>query len=220
MIYSADKPQMVLRCLVSLADVDGVTALRVALHALELVEGNPKISNHLAFTKLPPYTYGWRQRVNFASVMFSIFTSIAGATLFGSFMDKQGAAKRIGAPAGTVVPNSAVSTIEYYKPGAAAEPAAYNLYADNAATASQKPYKRFLDAMEAWREALGIHSFFVLISAAPLVIPAQLKHARDVLDIEKKYACAIDKPTVGAREKGSEEPWGSEAERLFHCSTD
>lgn len=198
-IYSSDKPQMVLRCLVCLADVDGVTALRIALHALELVEGNPKISDPLVFAKPAPYRYGWRQRMNFARMLSSTLGSIAAASLFGSFMNKKGAAKRIGAPAGVVVPNSVVSTLEYYKPGGAAEPAAYNLYADNTTTASQKPYKRFLDVVESWRKALGLRAIFVLINASPRAIPAEVKTAHDVLDIKKRYGGAFDHPTVGAR---------------------
>lgn len=108
---------MVLRCLVCLAEVDGVTALRIAMHGLELVEGNATISDPLVFSKPPPYKYGWKQRMNFAKMLSSTLGSIAGASMFGSFMNKKGAAKKIGAPAGTVVPTSVASTFEYYKPG-------------------------------------------------------------------------------------------------------
>lgn len=184
---------MVLRCLVCLADVDGVTALRIAMHAMELIEGNLKISDPLVFAKPPPYKYGWKQRMNFARMLSNTLGSLTAASMFGSFMNRKGAAKKIGAPVGTVVPTSAVSTLEYYKPGGAAEPAAYSLYADNATTASQKPYKRFIDAIESWRKALGLRAVFALINASPRAIPAEVKTAHDVLDIKKRYAGAFDR---------------------------
>lgn len=84
-------------------------------------------------------------------------------------------------------------------PGGAAEPAAYNLYADNAATASQKPFKRFVDVMESWRKALGLRAVFVLVNASPRAIPAEVKTAHDCLDMKKKYAGAFDHAVVGAR---------------------
>lgn len=191
-IYSSDKPQMVLRCLVCLADVDGVTALRIAMHALELVEGQSKISSPAVFAAPPPYKYGWRQRINFGKMLSSTLGSIAYATMCGAFTNKKGAAKKIGAPDGVVVPTTVASTLEYYKPGGAAEPAAYHLYADNASTASQKPYRRFIDAIESWRKTLGLRAVFVLINATPRAIPAEVPTAHDVLDIKKRYAGAFD----------------------------
>jgi hypothetical protein len=159
------------------------------------VEGNAKISDPLVFAKPPPYTYGWRQRLNFASMLYSTLGSILTATLCGGFMNKTGAAKRIGAPAGAVVPNSVASTLEYYKPGGNAEPAAYHLYADNATTASQKPYKRFVDVIENWRKALGLRAVFALINASPRAIPCEVKTAHDIMgdhDYKKRYAGAFD----------------------------
>lgn len=196
-IYSSDKPQMVLRCLVCLADCDGVTALRIALHAMELIEGQSTISDPAVFATPPPYKYGWRQRLNFARMLSSTLGSIFYATTFGGLMsNKRGAAKKIGAPEGVVVPTSAISTLEYYKPGGAAEPAAYNLYADTASTSSLKPYKRFVDVIESWRKKLGLRAVFVLINATPKAIPAEVKTARDVMDYAKRYGGAFDHPTA------------------------
>jgi len=87
-IYSSDKPQAVLRCLVSLANVDGVTALRIGLHGLELIEGNASISDPELFAKPPPYTYGWRQRMNFAGMLAGTLGSIAAANIFGCVMNR------------------------------------------------------------------------------------------------------------------------------------
>jgi hypothetical protein len=73
----------------------------------------------------------------------------------------------------------------------------YHLYADNADTASSKPYKRFIDIAEVWRKSLGLRAVFLLINASPQAIPAEVKTAHDIMDIKKRHAGAFDRPGVG-----------------------
>jgi len=135
--------------------------------------------------------------MNFAGMLAGTLGSIAAANIFGCVMNRQGAAKKIGAPDGSVVPTSAASTFEYYKKDGVAAPTVYHLYADNADTASSKPYKRFIDIAEVWRKSLGLRAVFLLINASPQAIPAEVKTAHDIMDIKKRHAGAFDRPGVG-----------------------
>ena len=125
-VYTDDA--MVVRVVVSLAKVDGVTALRVGLHALELVAGGA-MSNPSEFASPPTYTYGSKQMINFGRMLARTLGKIAGAKLLGFLFDKAGAAKRIGAPEGTIVPTTATSMLAYYAAHKTPPPASYRLFA-------------------------------------------------------------------------------------------
>ena len=76
-VYSASSPVLVIRILTHLPRVDGVSATRLALHTLEAVEGMPVCSGDVeAFKRNPPYTFGFRQRMNGLGWMASIMSDI------------------------------------------------------------------------------------------------------------------------------------------------
>ncbi|XRB18872.1 hypothetical protein RI054_19g87180 [Pseudoscourfieldia marina] len=187
-------PAMVMRVVVALAKMDGVTALRVGLHALELVAGGP-MSEPGKFAAPPPYTYGIRQMLNFGRMLARTLSKIAGAKLLGHLFDKTGAAKRIDAPEGTVVPNNATSMLAYYAQKAP-PPASYRLFAATGETAKLKPYRRFLATLEQWKDKLGLRAVFVLINASPFAIPAEVPNCVDIADDRDyalRYGGAFDK---------------------------
>ena len=187
-------PEMVMRVVVALAKVDGVTALRVGLHALELVAGGA-MSDPGTFASPPPYTYGVRHMLNFGVMLARTLGKMAGARLLGGLFDKAGAARRVGAPEGAVVPNTATSMLAYYAQKAP-PPASYRLFAATEETAKLKPYRRFLDTLEAWKGMLGLRAVFVLINASPHAIPAEVPNCVDIAgdrDYALRHGGAFDK---------------------------
>lgn len=111
-VYSSTVPASVLRVLVSLEKCDGVTALRVGLHAMELLENGAdasKLADTDAFTKPPHIQYGLRHVLNFGRMIQRTLTSIAFAQVFGFWMDRTGAARALGydKKSNVVVPTTA-----------------------------------------------------------------------------------------------------------------
>ena len=72
--YDPDWPKMAVRVVTSLGEekemiIDGVLASRVVFHTIEVLEGKPLAmdspANRKAQGMIPPFNYGFRQRLNF-----------------------------------------------------------------------------------------------------------------------------------------------------------
>ena len=195
-----------MRVLVSLAKCDGVTALRIGLHAMELLEGGPndgKISSPGGFAAPPPIRPGLRHALNFANMLRRTLSSIVAASAF-KLGDPLGANKLIGAKEGVIVPTTARSTIAYWAQEKPA-PTSFALYAAaspkskkaNEGGETVKPYRAFLSAIENWRVKLGLRACFVLVNQRPLVVPTEVRKVTDIADdrdFRVRYAGAFGGP--------------------------
>jgi hypothetical protein len=145
-IYSKDASQLGMRVSVDLAVLDGVTAMRVAMNTLELLEGHVAPSDASAFKKNPPFTYGWRHRLNFARMMAGVLSGIALAHVFRG--NKQGASANgaLGSHVSAIVPNSCSSMLAYHAltrvDGKAQSTGTFRTFRVDDST--KKPYKAFL----------------------------------------------------------------------------
>ena len=148
-LYSESTPEMALRCVVRAREMDPVSALRVGLHALELVAGAPAITDPAlarpgagaadAAAALPAHAPTcaaknvWNRAACVARGWRRYLGALAAEAFFGRCLgfEDRGAATRVGAPGGEIVPTTLRSQWGYHarRNRAFEEPARVNLYA-------------------------------------------------------------------------------------------
>jgi len=160
--YDPASPKMGLRITTFLGEraedcIDGVTSTRIGLRAMELLEGLEPTETSPANRKIPPFTYQLRNRLIFwQEVLPSALCRVAAAyasRLADWLLGRQPTADL------TLV-NDAKSLFRYYESPHAAEPAQYALFRDEK---TEKPFRAFLEAVEAWRVRLGLQGYFFLV---------------------------------------------------------
>mmetsp|Transcript_27935 Transcript_27935/g.38625 ORF Transcript_27935/g.38625 Transcript_27935/m.38625 type:complete len:370 (-) Transcript_27935:164-1273(-) len=173
-MYSSAGTKLVIRIDVNLAKIDGVTAMRIALYTLEILEGAtaihcPEFKKNGVLSKL-------RVKLNFArmftSVLLDLFRAYSWKFLFGRWSSSD-AAKQ---------PNSPSTLFQYYaEPDP--QPAVYRTFAPG-----ESKYKNLVSALERWRKQKKAVGFFYLINYAPLVSPGIIypKSGSDLLSAQKR----------------------------------
>ena len=108
------------RVLTKLGACDGVTALRVALHALEIVEGGNEAMTESAFKQNPTYRYGARQAFNFVRrVLFETAVDVVGYKLGLGYGRKN--ARQAPEYDGVRAPNTPKALFDLYAEGGAGD---------------------------------------------------------------------------------------------------
>lgn len=145
--YDPAAPKLVVRVVTSLGEepsmiVDGVSASRIALHAMELLEGASTFES--IFPKHPPLSIGLRNHLLFMyHVMPGMLVRIALA--YVSMLLDNVLPWRRQTPDLTLV-NDAKSLFRYYNSEHAAEPAAFHLFAPG-----RNAFKEFLTLVDVWK---------------------------------------------------------------------
>jgi hypothetical protein len=185
-LYSSSSPRLCVRVLTELSACDGVTAIRLALHTLEAIEGNEVDSSK--FKRNPPFSFGLRNVRNAASMILSA----ALDTFWPDALTVAVSAEEAAAP------TTGAGLRSFYRtqpPGLAL----FKMYRPGS-VAVFKPFVRMLDS---WKKRTGWRGFFVLQNFSPHAAPAVVEGAEDLLDMSKRFA-GIFMP-VGAPPSG--DPW-------------
>lgn len=177
--------------------IDGVTASRLAMHTMEVLEGKPLAmaspGNRKGQGMIPPFTYGLGQKLNF-------FLEIPGTLLrmllanLSLLLDKL-----LGrpAPADPTVVTDAKSLLRFVQSERANDPAVSQLYCVPPSKGLAKPFRVFLALIETWRTSLSLAAYFFLINFSPMVAPAVSSNVDDITSAERRYKCAFDRPGPG-----------------------
>jgi len=188
-VYSASGDALGARVLTKLGACDGVTAVRAALHALEIVEGGSEAMTESAFKKNPKYSYGARQAFNFVRrVLFETAVDVVGYKLglgYGRVNARQ-------APEydGVRAPNTPKALFDLYAEKGAAPACEYRVYRPE----HPKGFHRLIAALKGWERVAGLKGYFCLLNFSPRAVPAYLTSADDLRgDIRVRYREAFDK---------------------------
>ncbi len=186
-VYAATGDGLGARVLTKLGACDGVTALRVALHALEIVEGGNEAMTESAFKKNPTYRYGARQAFNFVRrVLFETAVDLVGYKLGLGYGRKN--ARQAPEYDGVRAPNTPKALFDLYAEGEA--PACeYRVYRPE----HPKGFHRLIAALKEWERVAGLRGYFCLLNFSPRAVPAYLTSADDLRgDIRARYREAFD----------------------------
>jgi hypothetical protein len=192
--YDRELPKLFLRVVTSFGDptqtIDGVFAIRVGLHAMEILQGNE--INLSVSHKRPPLIFGLRQQVNFVqqvlvggilAILWGYIKMYLCILLEMLYLKKQ--------PQDMTRVNDTASLFRFQDTDHASEPAVYQIFRSDPLA-----FKLFLDLLEEWRKTLGKRSFFYLINFSPLVAPGTTTNSRDIGRLEDRYRGAFDRPGV------------------------
>ena len=188
-LYSARGDALGVRVLTKLDACDGVTAVRVALHALEIVEGgNEALTAESTFKKNPKYVYGVRQAFNFGRrVLFETAVDVFGYKLGLGYGSKN--AKQAAEYDGVSAPNTPKALYDLYAKGKAPR-GEYRVYRPE----HPKGFHRLIAALKDWERIAGLKGYFCLLNFSPRAVPAYLTSADDLRgDIRVRYRNAFDK---------------------------
>ena len=199
--YDPSAKRMAVRLVTTLGDgdpscaVDGVMASRLALMAIELLEGRAELSKDSPAARegrVPPMKFGLRQQMNFAlAVMPGTLFRIVFAWM-SMLVDR---VLSIKPPADLTVVHDAKSLFRYYESSPAADIAEFMVFRPTIDPQdTEKPFRKFLRAVEAWRCASSLSGYFYLINFAPLVAPGVTTDINDIGDINKRFRGAFARP--------------------------
>lgn len=196
-VYSACMTYLCIRILTELPRMDGVSAVRLALHTLEALEGGvDAVGVSEKFKVNPPLVWGWRQKLNqFKTIAWSI---CAAKWPFTSSVSEREAQ----------IPTSVAGLRNYFKdPTRAKEPAVFRLYRDDAPTLPTSPitpsgsalFKKFIRAVGVWHDKAGLHGHFNLNNFAgqlgpAAVSPSIVNKAEQLLSVSERYKGAFIPP--------------------------
>lgn len=160
-----------IRILTRLSKLDGVTAVRIALHTLESLETGSTSLNE-----------AWVSNVNRPSSpnplvlvrqLYWIMRDLVGSALgFGKAAPDQ--------PAG--IPNTYRQVLDYYASKDEVPAATYKTWC----TGTDNKFKPFIRSVEEWRQKLGLRAAFVLSNYSPIVAPGVVERATDIFDREMR----------------------------------
>ena len=189
-LWSTASPQVSLRVLCELPCCDGVTALRVALHTLEALEGQSLCAG-APFKRNPPFSFTLRHAARSLPLLLYTACGAVGAwlslRLFGSTSVKDAA-----------IPRSSSGLLAYYH-APTPPPALFRTYS----TGTRNAFKAFLAATQSWADQKGTWGFFTLLNFSPGAMPSIVARAEDLMHIDRRYAGALGPP--GAPPTGL--PW-------------
>ena len=181
LLWSSAAPAMAMRVLNELSyagggGCDGVTALRLAMHVLEALEGGAgAVAAGAPFKTTPPFAFGARHAAN-ALARVPLAMARGNWPWYAAVPAEELAA-----------PTTSAGLRAYYQPGAPAAPARFRGYAAPPGQA-KAAYKAMLDMCQSWADRAGLAEFFILNNMSPKAAPSMLPRARDILDVEKRYA--------------------------------
>jgi hypothetical protein len=192
--YDPSAPRMGLRITTYLGErsedtIDGHTAVRIGLRAMDILEGKEPAEASSANRTIPPFTYGLRNRLIFwqevlPSALFRV-AYVYVSRYVDWFLGKRAATDP------TLV-NDAKSLFRYYESSHAADPALYAIFRDEAS--DKKPFHLFLDLLEAWRASLGLVGYFFLVNFSPLISVAMTSDINDIISPSRRYARIMAPP--------------------------
>jgi hypothetical protein len=196
-VYDDKHPKMFVRIVTSLGDtaemiIDGVLATRIALHTMELLEGN-EMSKSI-FPEAAPLHYSWRHRVNFFQEIFGTKARVIFAEIHmwiakrcSFFMDSTLSPSR-----DVTEVNDAVSLFQFYESMYADQPASYKLYRPELIG-----FKGFVGLLEEWRREQDMWGFFYLINFSPKVAAGSSSRVQDITSLSARYRGAFVPPGAG-----------------------
>jgi hypothetical protein len=188
--YDKELPKLFLRVVTTFGDlaetVDGVFATRVGLHAMEILQGNEM--NKSIFPKHPPFTYGFRHKVNFIQQV-----RVGGHPWWGYikmylciFLEMLRLKEQ---PQDMTRVNDMASLFRFQDTDQASDPAVSHSFRSDVGS-----FKQFLNLVEEWRKALGKTSYFYLINFSPKVAPGVTANIKDIGRLEGRYRGAFAPP--------------------------
>jgi len=198
---SSKTPTMAVRIVTSLGEepsmiIDGVLASRIAFYAMELLDGNNELSTASPGARegsIPTFKFGLRQQINFLCELIP-GTLIRIAYAYCSMLfDKVFGIK---APSDPTLVHDAKSIFRFYESPRANELAAMHVYRPSNA-GSEKPFRKFLQVVDAWRNVRGLAGYFYLINFSPLVAPGATSNLQDIITPASRYRNAFDRPGPG-----------------------
>lgn len=165
-----------------------MTAVRLALHTLEALEGTPVCSSSVeAFKRNPPFTWTWRHSLNFWSTVLGSL----GTILWPAWLQRSVSAQEAAAPV-------TYNGMRAYYATSTPAPACFITYAPRAP--GRNAYKDFITALGKWQEQARWEGFFSLLNFSPDAAPSVVPHAKDLLDIDARYRgifAPVGKPQGG-----------------------
>jgi len=184
-LYSSNNPQLAIRVLCDLSIFDGVSAARIALSTLEMLEYGKSIGptattteygksigSTEAFKMNPPFRFGLRHVFNFINVIGS--GHISSIYPFSNSVNLKEAA----------APTSGDGLRAYF----AAEnpqPAILQWYSTTGPANSN--FIVLLEVMQQWMDRVKWLGFLSLINFPPGVSASIVTHSEDLVSIEKRY---------------------------------
>ena len=177
-LWSTASPQVSLRVLCELPCCDGVTALRVALHTLEALEGQ-SLCAAAPFKRNPPFSFTLRHAARSLPNLLGACGRAAGAWL-----------RQLSCGGSAMVKDRPIRTssglLAYYD-APAPPPGLFRIYA----TATSDAYKSYISALQLWADLSGTKAFYTLLNFAPGVVASIVPRAEDLMRIERRYAGAL-----------------------------
>lgn len=177
-IYGRDSPTLAVRIVVALARCDGVTAVRLALHALEALEGaevgggRPRYAGN---DDRAPFAFGARHAWNMLAAMLPAAAGWAAAPL----------ARLLGrpvAPAAVAAPVTPAAVDAYWSGGAGSPPPPARLLVFPPAPVSA--YRAYVSAVGSWAAGAGLARFLNLVAmGSARVCPSVVASAGDTADM-------------------------------------
>ena len=198
---STKMPTMAVRIVTSLGEdpsmiIDGVLASRIAFYAMELLEGNDVLSTYSPAARegsIPTFKFGLRQQINFLRELIPGTLIRIMYAYCSMFFDRLVGVK---APSDLTLVHDAKSLFRFYESPRANELSTMHVYRPNKA-GSEKPFRKFLQVVDAWRNVRGLVGYFYLINFSPLVAPGVTSNVQDIITPVSRYRNAFDRPGPG-----------------------
>ena len=187
------KSQMFVRIVTSLGDgpkciLDGVSASRLAFHAMEILENQPMTHEPRWSAPVPPLVHGWRQKwnnfreMNIARCLVLLAQLRLLLEIFCGWSPKRNFDKQIIA--------SPYNLFSFYQSDAKDNPAQIHVF-------SSKEFKTFLAATKSWSDALGSTGFFYLMNFPPKVACGVTRNVYDIKNRHARYQHAFTPAGAG-----------------------
>ena len=171
-LYSSNKPQLAIRVLCDLSIFDGVSASRIALQTLEILEYGKSIGSNEAFKVNPPFTFGLKHAFNFINVIGS--GNLSSMYPFSHEVSLKEAA----------APISGDGLRAYYATDSP-QPAILQWYSPTGSAKTN--FKKLLEVMQQWMNSVKWLGFLSLINFPPGVSASIVTRSEDLVSIEKRY---------------------------------
>jgi hypothetical protein len=174
--------------------IDGVLATRIALTAMEILEGNE--THPTIFPQLPPLHFGFRHILNFLyhNVLNGILT-IPFAYLWMYIYISLETVGLKGKP-NLLRVNDAVSLLRFHSSEYKDEVATYHMYRSD----EKGAYKTFIAMAEQWKKNLGYDAYFHIVNFSPFSSPAITYNIQDVCNKKDRYKGILVPPGPPADE--------------------
>ena len=176
--------------------IDGVLASRIAFYTMELLDGNDELSTGSPAARegsIPTLKFGFRQQINFLREIPGTLLLIIYTYLYTFFVKLLGIKE---APSDPTLVHDPKTLFRFYESSRANELAELQAYRPEVKD-YEKPFRKFLQVVDNWRNVRGLVGYFYLINFSPLVASGVTSNIQDIVSYKRRYRNAFDRPNRG-----------------------